>query len=186
MDAGGLFNIGGQFLTLTNSVFRQTATVTLANSTTTTSIVGAGQGSMTVPANTLAIGVAIRLEGCGVYSSAAVLPGNLTIALSAAGISFTTATLTGLLLGATNAGFNYSLTMVIQTLGTTGTAAVAGSFDYIAAVSGAKLSGDLSNSGTAITINTTVDNLIDVKATWQTASASNTLKSTICNLEILR
>lgn len=186
MDALGLFNIGGQFLTLTNSVFRQTSDVTVANTTSATSIVGSGAGSMTIPANTLAVGVAIRLSGAGVYSSALVLPGNLTITLSTAGIAFTTSTLTGLLLGASNAGFDYSLTMVIRSLGSSGSASVAGTFNYVAALTGAKLAGDLNNSGNPIAIDTTVDNLIDVKATWSTASTSNTLKSTICMLEILR
>lgn len=186
MDAAGLFNIGGQFLTLTNSVFRQTSDVTVANTTTSTSIVGSGSGSMTIPANSLSVGVAIRLSGFGVYSSATLLPGNLTITLSTAGITFTTSTLTGILVGASNAGFDYSLTMVIRSLGSSGTASVAGAFNYIAALTGAKLAGDLNNSGNPIAIDTTVDNLIDIKATWSTASASNTLKSTICVLEILR
>ncbi len=188
MDSGGLFNIASdnQFLTLTNSVFRQTADVTVANTTTTSSIVGPGVGSMTLPASSLFTGVAIRVVGSGVYSSATLLPGSLTIGLSAAGITFSTATLSGLLVGASNAGFNYSLMMVIRTIGTAGSMAVSGSFNYISSVSGARLTGDLNNSGAAATINTTIPNLIDITAKWQTATAANTLKSTICNMEILR
>ena len=141
---------------------------------------------MTLAAGSLFSGVAIRVVGSGVYSSATLLPGNLTIAMSVAGLSFSTATLTGLLLGASNAGFNYALTMVIRSIGTSGTMAVAGEFNYISSLSGARLTGDLNNAGNVATINTTIPNLIDITAKWQTASAANTLKSTLCSLEILR
>ena len=186
MDPNGLFVIGGNIQTLTNSIFRQTIDVTVSNTTTPTSIVGTGRGSPIIAANSLQPGVALRVTGGGVYSSQLILPASLTISIMVAGTAVSTATITNLLIGATNQGFSYSVLLVVRTIGTTGTAGIAGTFNYIASLSGSRLSGDLSNSGNVVTFDTTVNNAIDVRATWGTAATTNIVKSTICNIEALR
>lgn len=186
MTPDGLFDLAGPIQGMTNSLFRQTTDVTVSNTITQTSIIGTGRGSPIISANSLLPGVALRIAGGGVYSSQLVLPASLTISIMVAGSAVSTATITNLLIGATNQGFSYSVILVTRTIGTSGTAGIAGTFNYISSLSGSRLSGDLSNSGNVVTFNTTANNAIDVRATWGTAATANVVKSTICNIEALR
>jgi hypothetical protein len=189
MDSNGQFVIGGNFVGgfygVTNSVFRQTSTVTVANTTAETSIVGSGLGSNSIASNVLQAGMCIRVSGSGVYSTLAVLPGNLTINIKFGGVTISTTTITNLLLGAANAGFDYTAIINVNSSGVSGSAQMAGQFAYLAALSGSRLFGDLNNSGNAQTLNTTIANTVGVTCQWATASASNTLKSTVCVVEVL-
>src|SRR5215475_6457096 len=54
----------------TTNLFSQTTAVTVANTTTETTIIGAGQGSVTIPAVSIAPGSTFRLTAYGFSTSA--------------------------------------------------------------------------------------------------------------------
>ena len=67
-------------------LFTQTANVVVANTNVETSLVGAGVGSATVPANLLFIGRTLRITARGFFGTHAV-PGNLTLRMRLGGIA---------------------------------------------------------------------------------------------------
>lgn len=56
-------------LPIQRTIFTQTATVTVANSTTETTLIGAGVGSVTLPANYGFAGKTVLFEGWGIHSA---------------------------------------------------------------------------------------------------------------------
>lgn len=178
----GLFKIAGPLDTfmvgvtsLVSTLFKATAIVTIANTTTETSTIGAGVGTTTITANTLAVGNTIRIHGGGVYSAAAIAPGNLTIKVKNGTNVLASVVLGSILSAASNLGFDFDVDLICQSTGASGSFAIAGKVGYTSSTLGARLFGDLNNSGTLVTIDTTSNQTLNVTATWQTASASNTI-----------
>jgi hypothetical protein len=52
-------------MTITGGFFAQTSTVTVTNSVLETTVIGTGQGTVTVPANTFVVGGSYRVSGGG-------------------------------------------------------------------------------------------------------------------------
>lgn len=170
---------------LVQTIFTGTADAVVTNTTTETSAIGTGTGSKTILANSLFVGRTIRIEGGGVYSAAAIAPGNLTVKVKFGSTVIATVVLGSILSAASTLGFQFDCDIVCRTTGTTGTLMTSGSIDYASSTLGARLFGDLNNGGVVTTIDTTVDQVLDVTVTWQTASTSNILKTTYTTVEVL-
>lgn len=163
-------------------LFAQTATSTVANTTTETSLFSTGVGSATIAAALLIPGKTISVIGGGIFSTT-ITPGNLTIKVKMGGVTIATGTITNLVGSQTNDPFEIGCQIVCYTNGATGTVMVNGNMNY---QSGTLQRGfvALNNTGATTTINTTTSNLIDISATWATANASNSISMTTCNVEI--
>jgi hypothetical protein len=149
------------------TVFSQTADQTVANTTTQTSLIGTGVGSLVIPANSLTVGRTLHIKGYGVLATAASAPTiNFSIEGSTASSSTVSPTLTGSM---SNAMVEWDIYIVIRTTGTSGTAALGG---YVS-INGVK---DYYNNA-AWGINTTLSDTFDYQVLWGTASASNTVVS---------
>src|ERR1700743_3537851 len=87
-------------------LFTQTNTVTYANSTALTNLLGTGLGSTTIPANTLNPGSQIRVKGRGIFSTALSGP-SLVVTLKLGSVTLATATVSSLIGSASNLGFSF-------------------------------------------------------------------------------
>lgn len=161
-----------------HTVFVSTDDATVADTTTETSLIGSGEGTLTIPANTLAPGRVYRLYIQGYLSDT----GNptLDIKCTLGGTEIVSTGAFTLNTNITDAGYESNIDFVCRTAGATGTVVAHGLFDYD--------NGTLRDmtKKTATTIDTTVDNAIDVTVTWGTASASNTITGQITIVECLR
>lgn len=164
-------------------LFASTATATVANTGTESTLIGSGVGSLTLPANSLTPGRSVRLTARGLLSSAAV-PGTLTIALKlgSTGIVTTGAqTPTALL---TDLFWECEVLLTCRTTGATGTVIAQGSFRYFAAAVGAITGWEMIDTST-VTVDTTASKSIDLTADWLTADASNSIRGTNCVAELI-
>lgn len=165
------------------TLFTMTSSATVTNSTAETSIIGAGTGSTVIVANTVMVGRTIRLEGYGVYSAAAVLPGNLTIKVKLGSTVIATSTLSAILASASTLGYQFSADITFRTIGASGTVMIGGSLDYATTSSGTRTFADLNNNGSTTTIDTTSNQTIGVTVTWATASTSNIITNNVTTIE---
>lgn len=166
---------------LVAAIFTQTADKTITNTTSETSAIGTGVGTLTLLANTLVAGSTIHIDGGGVYSAAAITPGNLTIKIKLGSTVIATCVLGALVSGATTLAYNFDAVLVFRSIGASGTVLCHGELDYNSGLG--RNFGDLTNNGAVTTIDTTVDQILDVSVTWQTASVSNIVKNTFAIVE---
>jgi len=187
----GFSPMTSQFTTLALTGFTQTTSVTVANSTAPTSIVGAGAGSMTILSgyNTNnAAGRTFHVHLAGIISTAATLNG-ITFTLLYGGTTFASDVIsTGGLVSLSNAAYNIDIYITLQGVsGTTGTFVVSGRGDVTTSVTSGLstiTTFDLNNGGSTVTQATNANEKIDVQVTWGNASASNTITNNITNLII--
>lgn len=164
------------------SLFSQTQSVTIANTTTPTSVMGSGQGSLTIPANSAEVGSTYKLRVNGYYVATGTpsVSYKVNILGTNVGSSITNSTFS------TGSPFDYSaeFTLVVRTTGASGTAYLTGwvKFDK--------------NDGSSViypvnqtslqTINTTTSQLTDMIVTWSAGVPGNSLTITQVILEQTR
>lgn len=160
--------------------FSQTASVTVANTTTKSTLVGAGTGSKIIAANTPQIGKIYQINMAGVHSAAG--SPNITVDVAVGGVTIcsTGAVATGI---STNAYFEVRVFFTYRTLGATGTLFAQG-FYFEMATGGTTNNFPMANTA-ASTIDTTADQTIDISITWSVASVSNTITATNFILRLL-
>jgi len=171
---------GGTGTTRTASTthFNSTASsAAVTNTTTPTTIIGTGVGSLTLAANFFTAGKSIRITVTGTPFNTSVTP-NITFTLVIGGTSYPIAcTPTA---SQTNGVVTYEAFVTCRTTGASGTFAVwervqmayTGLSTFVGAT-------------TAGTINTTVSNAVDVTATWANASASNSITGIQALIEVV-
>jgi hypothetical protein len=148
-------------------VFSSTAPATVANTTTATSLLGTFTGSNTICGGCfLDIGTTISVHARGSLGVAATAP-TLTLTLSIAGT--TIATFVPQLIGGETIGWNIQYEFTIASL----TSVNGGGAMSLVGASGAYM--NYSSQGTTSGLDFTVAQAIDLKATWGTASSSNTI-----------
>lgn len=159
-------------------LFVQTASATIANSTTETAISSTGVGSLTLPANFFIIGRTIRITGRGFHSSTA----NPNITLK---IKFGSTVM--LTTGAVQSKNGSSDAFVISGDITCRTTGASGAFmsqgQYLELQSTGVLYG-MKNTAT-VAVDTTTTQAITVTAQWGTANAGNTITLTNLTVESL-
>ena len=155
----------------TSGLFAQTSdSATVTNTTTETSIVGTGVGSLTVPANAFAVGDSYHAKIGGVLS--AQNGDDITINIKAG--STTLATTGALDLEATTSmAWECELDFTIRAIGASGEIVTNGNFAYNR------------NTGTlegyvfqdTVTFDTTVDNTLDICVQWAQAKTQDEINS---------
>lgn len=159
--------------------FTQTASQTIANTTTETSLFGTGLGTLTLPANALAVGTTIRIRMSGVVSSTGanaplrVKLGGTTLATSDA-LNFATIT---------NRAWRLEVDITCRTTGATGTVIGQGIFWY--QISTVAVNGlGLAMTATA-TIDTTTSLALALTAQWSAANPAHTITCTNATVELI-
>jgi hypothetical protein len=158
-------------------LFAQTANSTPVTATAVeTSIIGAGVGTLTVPANAFSIG----------DSFLAVLDGVISC-VGTATLEVHVKTLTGVVLAdtgviamdaATLKSWTLNLYFTVRTLGAAGVASISsgGLFGYIKN-SGVNFEGTVLSYTNITTFNTTINNTLEITMKWNTNNAGNSIQS---------
>lgn len=165
-------------------LFSQTSSKTVTNSTTETSIIGTGIGTMTLPANFWTVGRIVRINFAGIFSTAAI-PGNLTIKIKLGSVVIASGIISNIISNAANASFNGIGKITCRSTGSSGTVVINGILMYSAGNLLPYNSLDLNNAGATSTIDTTASQLFDITDTFATASTSNIITCTDGLLESL-
>lgn len=155
------------------TAFVSTEDVTIANTVTETSLLGAGNGSLTIPANSTGIGDRFAFTIQGIMSSTANPTLRLQLKSDVVVLADTGAVVIGNL---SNGHWIITGDVVTRTIGGTGSVTISGSFTTSA--------GDHFEfvNIVPVTLNTTINRLVDVTAIWGTASAGNTITQQIAHL----
>ena len=160
------------------TLFTQTASVTVANTTTQTTLLDGGVGSVTLPVNFFYPGRTLRITLYGYHSTVANPNITMRVKFGSTTILTTGAVASG---NSTNTAIKLEGFVTCRTDGATGT--VIGQGTYTEAGGGANIF-DMTNTATT-TIDTTASQTVDITVQWGTASASNTITSTNVILEYL-
>ena len=163
-----------------NRLFVQTADQTVVNTTTPTTLIGTGLGSLSVPANGFAVGDSFIGEMKGnIYIDTVV---DLTIRLQINGVDEVVVgpiAMPNIGSPGVNKYFKVDTAFTIRSLGTTGTVMSSLNFSYEENAS------DKFDSHTEVNLanlNTTIINTLDIKAEFSFADPSNLLTSQIFTL----
>lgn len=156
------------------AIFNATASATVANTVTETTIIGTGTGSLTLPVNFLAVAKAIEIEAWGTIATLVTPTLRIKVKLGSTVVIDTTAA-TLLTITGTNL-WNTKAVIDCRTAGATGTVFGQGMAMYYTSATG--LAGIASPNTTTSTIDTTATQAIDCTIQWGSASASNTITCT--------
>jgi len=168
--------------------FVATASATVTNTTTETSIVGTGLGNQTLPADFFVAGKTIRVRVMGVYGTQAV-PISLRIRVNLTNSSDVVVTVldtaaqvpSGSL---SNRLFDVEGLIVCRTTGATGTVFAQGHFLHAVSVTDF-VDWDMENSAVS-TIDTTLTQKVNVTAQWAVGvAASDTITGSVVIFEAL-
>ena len=157
----------GGLLSSSGVKYIQTADKTVVNTVAKTSLMGVGNGSLTIQANTLKAGDSFFFSMEGIISDTA----NPTIDIDL-DLNSTIICTGGVTLGAiTNDFWRFSGILTFRSVGAGGSVMASGVF------TGG--SGDIFGAvlTSPVAVNTTINQTLDIKAEWGTASASNTMTS---------
>jgi hypothetical protein len=165
---------------LDGTIFSQTATVTVANTTAETTLIGAGRGSVSLPANYFVLaGKTLRVTARGYFSS------NQGIETLKLRVKLTDADATEIVLetgdqsvgGRTDCGWEVRALLTCYSIGATGNFWGQG---FATMASSATASDVLQMVKTAVVANldTTSTMTVNVTADWNNASAANTITCT--------
>lgn len=179
LDQNGAANI-----LLSGCIFSSTADRGVTNSTTETTVIGIGDGTLTLPVHTLIPGRTIRITVSGIFSDDAVTPGTVTVV---AKLGSTTVCSTGAqtpAAGVANGGWKAVIHVTCRTAGGSGTVMAHGAFENQGTAL-AESNWWMVNTGTT-TIDTTATQAIDVTWDWGTADSDNSTTGQIALVEVLR
>lgn len=158
--------------------FSQTASVTVSNTGTETTLTGAGLGSLTIPANTLVAGTTYRLKASGYLAD--LLTPTLDVKFKLGSVAIDDSAATALVTLTGNQNWTYDGTFTCRTTGASGTVFSQGVFTYFNGTTPLTLASP--NTATS-TIDTTASQAVTFTATWGTASSSNSIICTNLSLE---
>jgi hypothetical protein len=156
-------------------IFSQTSTVTVANTATSTTLLGTLIGSSTLPASFFAVGKTIKIFVSGTYNQDSGGQ-DCALQLTIGGVAVGTITFThnG---GLTTVYYDAEFTLTCRTVGASGTLQFMG----IGRLNhtGSSLQNYFQVSSTSASINTTGTLVIDLQADWVTANAANSITASI-------
>lgn len=164
--------------------FVATASATVANTASETTLLGAGAGSLTLAANSFTAGSSLIVEAWGYLSTAAAVPTlRLRFKLGSTVILDTTVKRLMLVGALTDALWRFRGRIVCRTTGATGTVFAQGEFSYKEPITGRWHTFECVSTS-ATTVDTTGTLAADLMATWGTASASNTITCSNFSMEV--
>ena len=165
--------------------FSQTNTVTVTNTTSATTILGTGVGSATLSANSLAVGDVVSIHQSGVITNSTGSGENLTIKMMLGLTSLGSAS-GDVTLGASDWEYSIDVKLTVRSIGAGGTVMFTGFglFEVRSATNTWTVIPLTSTS--AISINTTANQAIDIQAQWATASLSLSVSSLTTVIEVLK
>jgi hypothetical protein len=173
--------IPGPVATTNYGLFAQTANSTpITNTTTETSLINGGVGTLTVPVNGFTVGDSFRLDMGGVMS--AQNNNTITIRLKSGSVSFGDS---GAMVmpSITNQVWYLTTTFTVRSIGASGVASIVAlsQFHILKLASGTQ-QGFAWNTVNSTTFDTTISNTLGITVQWGSANANNSIYSDIFTL----
>jgi hypothetical protein len=174
-------NTGGVVETVSGCLFTSTASVTVANTAVETNLIGAGVGTVAIPANFFVAGKTIRVTVRGVYLATGGNTLELKVKLNATINATTAANVPAAVVVAR--GWELVCDLTCRTAGAGGTIMSAGMFrPSTTAVAGVQW--DMENAAAAA-LDTTIVQTLTVTATWGGAAAGDSISQQTMMVEVL-
>jgi hypothetical protein len=170
---------------ISGCIFTQTSDKTISNTTTETTMFDGGVGTLTLPANFFVVGKTLRLRIGAVYTTPGAGTPSLVIKIKYGSTVLASVTTSNLDKGVTNKFIVVDTLITCRSTGSSGTVISHGTVLYYNGSVAATIGDDLSNGGSTATINTTTSNAMDITATWDSATSTRSLKTTIATVEVL-
>ncbi|MBN9520852.1 collagen-like protein [bacterium] len=166
--------------TYTPVPFYQTADVTVANTSSETTVTGSGVGSLTLAANYLAVYRVLRVKALGYWASTGsraqwrIKLGSTTLATNGTGAVFLSNGASGF--------WEAEFTLICRTGGSSGTIIGGGQLEYVTSIGSATQSEPFTMTNTT-TIDTTATQTVDLTVAWAVGASGNTLTCTTLTVE---
>jgi len=166
------------------TIFESTASATVGGTTAETTLVAAGEGSVTIAANTLAVGMRLKIESQGYFSTLSPTPGTvrLRVKLGSTTILDSGAISVNSFAGITNAPWQMNLALTVRAIGGSGSVIGNGLSHFSNGTTGEFVLPLVATS--PVTVDTTASQAVNVTVEWGTSNAANTM--TLTNLHIER
>jgi hypothetical protein len=167
--------------TISYGLYAQTNLSTpVVNTTVETTIIGSGVGTLSVPANTFKVGDSFIAKMCGKMSC--LNNSDLTINITANNINIVAIPLLNLV-SATNKIWDLIIDFTISQIGGVGVGDmhINGTFNYNRQSNNQFVATNFLTTNIPA-FDTTIQNTLDIKATWGAASVSNSIQSQNFNL----
>lgn len=161
------------------TIYTMTATGTVGNTGAETTLIGTGTGTLTIPANYLAVGSVIKIYTTGTIGTDAVVP-LITLKAYYGGTAVSTVSATPPSQVAAGTVFEYTTTHIVTAIGSSGSITTS----QIMWLNSIAISALTATPG-ATTVNTTLASALDLKITWGTAAALNTASLISCYVELI-
>lgn len=163
---------------LNGTIFTQTASVTVANNSAETTLVGSGVGTMTLPANFLTVGKTIQVIAGGFYGTDAVAP-NMILRLKLGSTTILQQDAGGTLAAGigNDRGWMFNGEFTIRAVGASGTAIGTG-IAWFSIGGTAQKSYPFQMLAVSATFNTTGTLALALTADWDVADSDNTITCT--------
>jgi len=167
---------GDAYAALARVLGTMTASATVANSTSETSLLGTITGGKTLAAGSLVVGKSLRVRAWGVLSSTG--NPNLTVRVKLGSTVVATTGAVAQVGTPSQAGWELDGILTCRTTGASGSVFAQGCFRY-----GANLVPLAATA--AVTVDTTAAQVLDATAQWSVADAGNTMTATNALFELL-
>jgi len=178
-----IFNPGGSAV-FTTTAFTAMATVTIANTTAETTLIGSGVGSLTLGANVLMPGKTLRIRCQGYWSSDLLAAGTMRWRVKLGStVVLDTAVFTPIG-GVTNLLWQLEATITCRATGASGSVFAQGLVEHQETAGISFPTRTMVNTATN-TIDTTAAQALDVTFQWGSADADNTISCTNVSVETL-
>lgn len=169
--------------TLSGVIATETATATVSNTASETTLIPTVAGTASLPANFFVVGKKIRVRLGAIFSTPAVL-GNVVFNAYLGSNLVASITLSDLDDSATNQPIDFYLEICCHTAGASGVVRPFGRCYYRNSGSAYLLIPFPSGNG-AVSLDTTAAQAFDLKITWDAATSSRTITTTAFSLEVL-
>lgn len=162
------------------NLFSQTASVTIANTTSETTLTGTGVGSMTIPANLLLVGEMFELTAWGYYTTRPVVTGNLTLRVKAGSTTLASIVQSAIAPNLGTSQWHIEAIMTIRASGVSGSIMTQACGQCQVSSSSTIPVIAVNTSPTSVDLSAGL--VLDLTAQWGTADASNSI--TLTNLVV--
>jgi hypothetical protein len=170
---GSIASLIGTATGVDASLFTGTANATVANTSSETTLLGSGTGSLIIPS--VVLGKCVRFRARGFWSSLALTAGNITLNFKAGSTVLATTGAMTVPLSQSNAYWEVEADINIYSITAGGVVWTQGRFLTQIAALAAQIAG-MVNTGSAGT--SSLSSALGLTATWSVASASNTITCT--------
>jgi len=168
---------------ISSKTYSQTAVATVANTVVLTSLLGTGVGTRTITANTLAVGDVIRMRQYGVVTNNTVSSEDLKFQVVAGAVTLGSDT-GSIPSGFVDAVYELRAQFTVTTIGVGGAVLFTGSVHMHDVSQSTWLVSPLTATS-SITLNTTIDEILDIECQWGKAEVALSVSSINTLLETL-